>query len=400
MNQAPRRTRSWLRRTIYGLLAFVLVFHLAGGWYFSGLIRTDGLEPGGPERNFGVRVVEFDGSSIVLDGTDRRAIDHAGVFGLWWEGGYGEVGAITSTDGDLVTRAFSLVDGNSPPTCSTEDLAQCPNVDLEGYFYPADPEDAGIGFEEVAYESPLGEIGAWLVPPTAADTGVWAIHMHGWRAEKRETVRMLPTYAEEGITSLVIDFRNDPGAPPDPSGLYRFGRTEWQDTEAAIEYALGRGATAIVLAGYSTGATAEMAFLESSSLADNIVGVVFDSPNLDFGRAVSKEASERTIPGTPIPLPPTLTVVAKWIADLRFDVDWDAINYVDRADALSVPTLIFHGAHDETVPISVSEDMAEANPTFVTLVVTEEADHVLSWNVDPGSYSDRLGTFLASLISG
>jgi hypothetical protein len=400
MTHEARRTRSWPRRTIYGLLAFVVVFHLGGGWYFSGLIRSDGLEPRGPQPDFGVRVVELDGSSIVLDGTDRRAIEHAGVFGLWWEGGYGAVGAITSTEGDLVTRVFTLGDGVPPPICPSDDLAQCPDVDLEGYVYPRDPSDVGLSFEEVAYQSPLGEMGAWKVPPTSADTGVWAIHMHGWRAERRETVRMLPTYAEAGITSLVIDFRNDPGAPPDPSGLYRFGRTEWQDTEAAVEYALGNGARAIVLSGYSTGATAEMAFLESSPLADDVVGVVFDAPNLDFGRAVSQEASERTIPGTPIPLPSTLTVVAKWIADLRFDVDWNAINYVDRADALSVPTLIFHGARDKTVPISVSEDMAEANPTFVTLVISEEADHVLSWNVDPQGYSDRLAAFLDALTSG
>ena len=399
MTNQTRSSRRWPRRTIYGLLAFVLVFHLGGGWYFSGLIRSDGLEPRGPQPNFGVRVVELDGSSIVLDGTDRRAIEHAGVFGLWWDGGYGEVGAITSTEGELVTRGFSLVNGSPPPTCSSADLAQCPDVDLEGFVYPSDPSDVGLTFEEVAYESPLGEMGAWQVPPTSEDTGVWAIQMHGWRTERREIVRMLPTYAEAGITSLVIDYRNDPGTPPDPSGLYRFGRTEWQDTEAAVEYALGQGARAIVLSGYSTGATAEMAFLESSSLADVVVGVVFDAPNLDFGRAISKEASKRTIPGTPIPLPPTLTAAAKWIADLRFDVDWKAIDYVDRADALAVPTLIFHGARDERVPISVSEDIAEANPAFVTLVIVEEADHVLSWNVDPESYSNRLGAFLDALTS-
>jgi fermentation-respiration switch protein FrsA (DUF1100 family) len=395
-----RRTRSWPRRTVYGLLAFVVVFHLGGGWYFSGLIRSDGLEPRGPQPNFGVRVVELDGSSIVLDGTDRRAIEHAGVFRLWWDGGYGEVGAITSTEGELVTRGFSLVDGSPPPTCSSADLAQCPDVDLEGFVYPSDPSDVGLTFEEVAYQSPLGEMGGWQVPPTSEDTGVWAIQMHGWRTERRETVRMLPTYAEAGITSLVIDFRNDPGAPPDPSGLYRFGRTEWQDAEAAVEYALGEGATGIILAGYSTGATAEMAFLENSAAAGSVIGVVWDAPNLDFGRAVSAEASERTIPGTPIPLPPTLTAVAKWIADLRFDVDWDAINYVDRADVLAVPTLIFHGAGDETVPVSVSEDVAAANPTYVTLVIKEEADHVLSWNVDPEDYTSKLGAFLLSLTSG
>jgi len=240
-------------------------------------------------------------------------------------------------------------------------------------------------------------MGAWSVPPTAENVKTWAIHMHGWRAERRETVRMLPTYAAAGITSLVIDYRNDPDAPADPSGLYRFGRTEWQDAEAAVQYALDHGADHVILAGYSTGATAEMAFLESSPLAGRIAGVVFDSPNLDFGRAVSEEASKRTIPGTPIPLPATLTATAKWIADLRFDVDWEAINYVDRKGILTVPTLVFHGADDQTVPLSVSEDLEKLYPDLVTLVVTDEADHVGSWNVDPKGYEATLAAYLSTV---
>ena len=96
-------------------------------------------------------------------------------------------------------------------------------------------------------------------------------------------------------------------------------------------------------------------------------------------------------------MPPTLTAAAKWIADLRFDVDWNAINYIDRTGILTTPTLVFHGAQDQTVPLSVSEDLAAANPAFVTLVVNEDADHVSSWNVDPDDYDTRLGAFLREL---
>jgi hypothetical protein len=281
-----------------------------------------------------------------------------------------------------------------------EDLDLCPGVDLEGYAFPTDPSDVGLTFEEVTYESPLGSMGAWFVPPTGEAGTTWAVHMHGWRAERRETVRMLPTYAAVGVPSLVVDYRNDPGAPADPSGLYKFGRTEWEDTEAAVRYALDHGAESVVLVGYSTGAAAEMAFLERSELADRVAGVVFDAPNLDFGRAVSVEASRRTIPGTPIPLPPTLTAMAKWIADLRFDVDWGAIDYVDREGIIEVPTLVFHGADDQTVPLSVSEDLAEIYPDLVTLIVTEEADHVQSWNIDPERYEDLLTAHLTALTAG
>ncbi len=401
MSQTATHTkRRWPRRTLIGLVAFAIVFHLAGGWYFSGLLLTDGLEPRAPSHDFGVRVVAVDGESIVLDGTDRRAIEHPGVFGLWWEDGYGRVTEIVDIDGDQVERAFAPVSGGLPPTCTGADPGSCTEVDLEGYVYRADPSDAGLSFSEVSYESPLGSMGAWLVEPTAAPVDVWAIHMHGWRAARREAVRMLPVYAAAGITSLVVDYRNDPGAPPDPSGLYKFGRTEWEDAEAAVQYALDNGADGVILAGYSTGAAAEMAFLENSALASKVIGIAFDAPNLDFGRAVSEEASRRTIPGTPIPLPPTLTATAKWIADLRYDVDWGAIDYVDRDGIIEVPTLVFHGENDQTVPVSVSEDLAGLYPDLVTLVITKDADHVSSWNVDPERYQAMLRGHLESVLSG
>lgn len=388
-----RRTR----RTLIGLVVFVVLFHLAGGWYFSGLIKTDGLEPRASEHNFGVRVVEVSNHSITLDGTDRRAIDHPGIIGLWWEDGYGQVGRIRSTDGTTVKRDLTIFYGDPPPLCTAGDLEQCPGVDLEGFAFPKDPSDVGLTFEEITFESPLGPMGAWLVSPPGEAGSIWAIHMHGWRTDRREAVRMLPAYAESGVTSLVIDYRNDPGAPADPSGLYRFGRTEWEDTEAAVQYALDNGADRVVLSGYSTGATAEMAFLAYSPLADRVVGVVFDSPNIDFGRVVSDQASRRTIPGTPIPLPLSLTATAKWIADLRFDVDWDAINYVDREDILQVPALVFHGMNDQRVPVAVSEDLKAAYPHLVTLISDPEADHVQTWNVDPARYEAHIGEFLAAL---
>ncbi len=39
--QSP--SRRWPRRTLIGTVLFAVVFHLAGGWYFSGLIKTDAL---------------------------------------------------------------------------------------------------------------------------------------------------------------------------------------------------------------------------------------------------------------------------------------------------------------------------------------------------------------------
>jgi pimeloyl-ACP methyl ester carboxylesterase len=154
----------------------------------------------------------------------------------------------------------------------------------------------------------------------------------------------------------------------------------------------------VILVGFSTGATGEFAFLEQSEISDSVVGVVFDSPNIDFGRAVKTEAQQTTlIPGLPFTVPDSLTATAMFIADERFDIGWKAIDYVGHEHALTVPVLIFHGDADGTVPLSVSTDLAAAYPNLVTLVVTPDADHVRSWNVDPGGYEEQLQKFLSAL---
>lgn len=387
----PTKKRRWLRWLLLGVVLLIVVFYLGGGWYFSGEIRSGGLEPKAPDRNYDVTIEQIDGDMVVLAGEDE-AIEDPGEYALYWDGGYGLVGEVESMSAAGVRRPFVLAAGSPPPLAPDE-------VDLDSWIYPADPADAGLEFEDQVYQSPLGDLKAWYVPAGDSPAETWAIHAHGWRTDRRETIRFLPVFADAGIDSLVVEIRNDPGAPVDPSGLYRFGRTEWEDIEGAVRFALDHGASRVILVGYSTGATGEMAFLEQSDLAGNVVAMVFDSPNLDFGRAVKTEASDTAlIPGLPFTVPDSLTAVAMAMADFRFDVGWDEIDYVDHEGVVNVPVVVFHGDQDGTVPLSVSEDFAAANPEFVSLVVFPGADHVRSWNVDRSRYEQELGAFLTRTL--
>jgi pimeloyl-ACP methyl ester carboxylesterase len=196
---------------------------------------------------------------------------------------------------------------------------------------------------------------------------------------------------------LDIAYRNDAGAPLDPSHRYGYGATEWRDLEAAVQYARDHGAEHVVLFGSSMGGSIVASFLEHSPSASAVRGVVLDAPALDFRATVDYGATKRSLP-LGLPIPGVLTSVAEWIAGWRYDVDWAAEDYVP-GDWLHVPALVFHGTEDDTVPLSTTDAFSAAHPALVQAVRVTGAGHVESWNVDPAAYSARESAFLGCVTA-
>ena len=376
------------------LIAASAALYVGAGFAFSNKLRADALMPRPAKHDFGVWVTGLDGHNITLSAEESRSdMTHPGVIGVYWAGGYGQAGAIVDSDETSVTRAFTNLSNISPPLCRSSEFTFCEPVDLEGWAFQSNPGDVGLEFTEAAFNSPLGSLGAWVVPAVGSTT--WVIHVHGLGAARREAVRMLGAYYRSGITSMVIDYRNDPGAPPDPSGHYRFGVTEWEDLHAAVDHARDHGAERLILSGYSTGAAIVMAFAERSQHMEIVEAIVFDSPNIDMDRTVRFVAAKETLPLIPMKVPRSLAAVAMALTDFRWGVDWKAINYLESASRLTVPVLVFHGRADDTVPIDISRALARANPERVQLIEVPEAAHVMSWNADPTLYEEHLERFLA-----
>jgi uncharacterized protein len=386
---SPRR---WPRPVLLAVLALVVVFYAGGGLYFSNVIDERALDGASlrttldPDYDLVVRDVAGTAITIEPDG-DPGSLAQDGVFGLRWEGGYGQVSDVLGRDGDAVTRRFLLIMGG-PPGDGTP-------AQLEVRAWP-DPESAGLASQDVVVNGPLGAYPAWFVP---GDLDTWAIVVHGNSMSRLDGLRMVPITVDAGYPTLVPTYRNDVGAPEDPSGKLRYGLTEWRDLEAAVRYALDHRAEDVVLVGYSMGGGVVMAFLQRSKLRDEVRAVILDAPMLDFSATVDDNASREEIaPG--VPLPSSLTAVAKQIAAWRFDVGWDRLDYLaGGATRYDVPFLVFHGTADTTVPIATSEEFADLRPDLVTLVPCPDAEHIACWNLDPEAYASNVTSFLAQHAS-
>ncbi len=264
----------------------------------------------------------------------------------------------------------------------------------EGFVPDPDPIVTSSGdYElfEVSYQAPLGQMDAWHLP---ADGTTWVIHVHGLGATPAEAEHLFAPLQEAGYPQLAIMFRNDQGQPVDPSGYYRYGVTEFEDIAGAMDFARANGADSIVFSGFSTGSSHILSFVFKNNL-DDIKGMFFDSPNIDLGDTVDFRGSMEELPILPFNVPITLTWVAKFFTSLRIDVNWKSIDYVAKAsNSLRIPVLVHHGIEDQSVPITQSIALAEAQPDLVCLIQVPGAGHVASYEMDPGAYVGEILHFL------
>ena len=299
------------------------------------------------------------------------------VWFLEWAGGFGVAGDLITSERRHVTRRFRALAGR--PTAGSP-------VDLGAFPFAGDPRRvAHLAFEEV---SVAGGLPAWFVPG-ARDT--WVVFVHGMAAGRGEALRALPAVAGQGFPMLVVTYRNGPGGPKSKDGLYHLGATEWQDLEAAVRYALARGARRVVLFGFSMGGAIVADFLDRSALADSVAGVVLDAPVLDWDAIVRLGAHKRRVPGF-------VTTIAQRVVSLRTGFQWNGPEGKVRPEVFHAPVLLFHGVADGKVPIATSEALAAALGSRVTYVRTAGAGHVQSWNFDPEGYERALTEWLARVV--
>jgi uncharacterized protein len=372
--------RTWLQRHVRAVVAVLALLVVALGvvtasvWHFSSFVLVPDHSPFSAE----VEVESVSPNRIELARSENST--WPGHYGLAWEGGHAVVGPIVAEDSDTVTRRLDDVRGYLVPGVE---------AGLESNVYSGDPREArGLPFTTVEVRGELGPMPAWLIP-SRDDT--WAIVVHGINDDREIGHRLAPALRRAGLTSLVISYRDDLGAPDSPDGMHHMGQTEWRDLEAAVRYALAHGAERIVLVGYSMGGALVTQFMQRSSLAGRVAALVLDAPALNWQEILSFNATRMGFPAIAA-LPVELAIEA------RTDVDWDSLDAVQHPEAFQLPILLFHGDDDEVIPIETSEEFAEELPDRVTYYEVPEAGHTQSWNVEPRLYERRLRRFLEQAL--
>lgn len=345
----------------------------ATAWYVSGrLMAVVQVHDSYPLR---VIAADTDRHTVLLSiGPDAA---EPGTFRLAWRAGHATVGPVLSSNSAGVTRQLLALHGR---------LVAGEKVGIEPNQYTGDPWSAlALRYATVSVPTPLGDMPAWYLPGSRS---TWVILIHGLDGSRENTLPPMRVLHRLGYPMLAITYRNDVGAPADPSQHSRLGATEWHDVDAAVGYALRHGASGVLLYGYSLGGAMALTTARSSTEASEIRGLILDSPLLDWPATLDYAAARRGVPQ----LFMTLTeAVLAW----RAGIDYGQLDQLAHEPQLRVPVLLIQGGADTIVPPDLATRFARARTDLVTYLFVPGADHVSAIDCDPAGYARALFRFLA-----
>jgi pimeloyl-ACP methyl ester carboxylesterase len=370
----------------------VLLTAAGAGYVITRVARTVLTPVRRRPQNQTIRAVDPALGTITMASTPDARMP--GRFGVWFgsETGYAKVGGLLAVDEETVTRELERVEfGELKPG----------RARISGSWY-LQPEELGLPVTSAEIPTELGQAPAWVFPAddAAAADGRWVIQVHGWGASRLEGLRAVQTFHDAGYTCLLASYRNDGDAPDSTDRRYGLGGTEWHDIDAALGYAIANGARSVVLMGWSMGGAVVLQTITRSDKADIVVGLVLESPVIDWVDTLEYQAHLLRLPD-PIAQGAIRLIESTWsgpITGQGAPIDLASMDFVARATDLTLPTLILHSDDDGFVPSTSSRALAEARSDIVTLVPFTVALHTKLWNYDEQKWSSAISGWLAATI--
>ncbi|MEX2534963.1 MAG: alpha/beta fold hydrolase [Trueperaceae bacterium] len=310
-----------------------------------------------------------------------------GVYNLLWEDGYGRLGPVLLDDDEQVVRRVVDIVGEAP---KPGDPAR-----LDVTIFRREPmEDHGIPFDELELEGAAGRLYAWWIDQ---DSNRAVLALHGRRrADRTETLRILPTLVDSGWSVLALAYRNHDLSDASPDGLYHYGASEFEDALVGVAELARQGVEEVVLYGFSMGGAVALEVARRwPAYGPELAGIVLDSPLLDPREVIRKGARDAGLP-----LANMVADLSLVVARLRTGVQWDSLDQRRSADEIDVPLLLIAGTADSTVPIELVDGFAGRVEAPLEYLRLEGVDHVEGWNRARPRYEQAVEDFLGRVSEG
>lgn len=230
---------------------------------------------------------------------------------------------------------------------------------------------------EVGLEATLthGEVSTWVIEGAGRGT---ALMFHGYGGAKSDLLDEAAVLHRAGWTTILVDF---PGSGDSAGNVTSLG---WQEAEVVVELAARTGP--VLLFGKSMGAAAILRAVGDLGAAADVL--VIENP---YDRLVTTAAHRFEALG--LPGHPGAELLVAW-GGIELGFNGFAMNPVEFASRVSVPTLVLHGSEDARVRLDEVRtiDAALAGPH--ALEVFEGAGHVGLYAADPARWERVVTAFV------
>ena len=258
------------------------------------------------------------------------------------------------------------------------------------------PAAAGLAYADVTFSSRTDHVrlSGWFIPAgRSTRTIIVADGYAGHRLSESAALPVVKVLVQHGFNVLAFDFR---GCGTSGGDLVTLGQDEPRDILGAVDWLQRRAAgrhVAIGILGFSLGATTAL----EAGAADpaGIRAIVSDSAFADLYAYVVDHADTWTL----LPSFPFNRLIA-WITPLLTGMDPHKVNADAAVRGMSRTALLFiAGMADATISDSNSVQLYQAASTRrKALWLVPGADHVESYNREPGAYERRVLEFFQAYV--
>lgn len=240
-------------------------------------------------------------------------------------------------------------------------------------FFPssklkANPETLGLTYEDVWLPMPKGQVHGWWIP--AATNAPTVLYFHGNGSNLGDLVTRADRLHRLGLAVLLIDYRGygrSQGDFPSEASVYEDAEAAWQYLTKTRQLAPSK----VVLYGQSIGGAVA---IEMAVRHPEAACVIVESSFTSMQAMVAQ-----TIPAFLLPL--------DWILTQHFDS-------LSKVRLLQVPILLIHGTADDTIPVTMSQDLFAAASDPKQLLLIPGADHTNVARVGAEKYLKTVEAFI------